>query len=92
MKRTEVTLDNYRGVAAEVLLLYGSDTDSVFKVTAEALQSVLPHSICMNSQIWTIGRSRITANLNESDRARDGPQPSRCRMKNRTVVQFGSMR
>jgi hypothetical protein len=47
VKRTEVTLDNYRGVAAEVLLLYGSDTDSVFKVTAEALQSVLPHSICI---------------------------------------------
>src|SRR5829696_4146932 len=47
VKRTEGTLDNYRGVAAEVLLLYGSDTDSVFKVTAEALQSVLPHSICI---------------------------------------------
>jgi hypothetical protein len=28
-----------------------SNTDSKFKVTAEALQSVLPHSICIDFQI-----------------------------------------
>jgi len=47
VKQTAGTLDDYRGVAADVLLLYGSNTDSKFKVTAEALQSVLPHSICI---------------------------------------------
>jgi hypothetical protein len=47
VKQTAGTLDDYRGVAADVLLLYGSNTDSMFKVTAEALQSVLPHSICI---------------------------------------------
>ena len=39
VKKTAGTLDDYRGVAADVLLLYGSNTDSMFKVTAEALQS-----------------------------------------------------
>ena len=45
VKKTAGTLDDYRGVAADVLLLYGSNTDSMFKVTAEALQSVLPHAM-----------------------------------------------
>jgi len=47
VKKTEGTLDDYRGVAADVLLLYGSNTDSMFKATAKALQSVLPHAVCI---------------------------------------------
>ncbi|HEX3196870.1 MAG TPA: hypothetical protein VHR39_04870 [Propionibacteriaceae bacterium] len=47
VKQTAGTLDDYRGVAADVLLLYGSSTESMFKVTAKALQSVLPHAICI---------------------------------------------
>jgi hypothetical protein len=47
VKKTEGTLDDYRGVAADVLLLYGSNTHSMFKVTAKALQSVLQHAMCI---------------------------------------------
>jgi pimeloyl-ACP methyl ester carboxylesterase len=41
---TEGTLDEYRKVTAEVLLMCGSHAPSLFTGTADALQSVLPHS------------------------------------------------
>jgi hypothetical protein len=47
VKKTEGSLDDYRGVPADVLLLYGRKTDSMFKVTAKTLPSVLPHCICI---------------------------------------------
>jgi pimeloyl-ACP methyl ester carboxylesterase len=47
VKRTKGTLNDYRAVTADVLLLYGSKTDSMFKTTATALQGVLPYSMCI---------------------------------------------
>ncbi len=44
VKQTAGTLDDYRALTAEVLLLYGSKTDSSFKVTAESLERVIPHA------------------------------------------------
>jgi hypothetical protein len=40
----------------------GGNTDSVFKITANALQSVLPTPAVSSSQIWTIGRSSNRTN------------------------------
>jgi hypothetical protein len=46
VKQTAGTLDDYSALTAEVLLLllYGSKTDSTFKVTAESLERVIPHA------------------------------------------------
>jgi pimeloyl-ACP methyl ester carboxylesterase len=41
---TEGTLEQYRQLAAQVLLMYGSETDPMFVACAEALHAVLPHS------------------------------------------------
>jgi pimeloyl-ACP methyl ester carboxylesterase len=41
---TEGTLEQYQQLHAEVLLMYGSETDPMFVDCAEALHSVLPHS------------------------------------------------
>jgi pimeloyl-ACP methyl ester carboxylesterase len=41
---TEGTLEQYRQLNAQVLLIYGSETDPMFADCAEALQAVLPHS------------------------------------------------
>jgi pimeloyl-ACP methyl ester carboxylesterase len=41
---TEGTLEQYRRLAAQVLLMYGSETDPMFVACAEALHAVLPHS------------------------------------------------
>jgi hypothetical protein len=38
------TLEPYRQLAAQVLLMYGSETDPMFVDCAEALHGVLPHS------------------------------------------------
>jgi pimeloyl-ACP methyl ester carboxylesterase len=42
--QTEGTLEQYRRLAAQVLLIYGSETDPMFVACAEALHAVLPHS------------------------------------------------
>jgi hypothetical protein len=41
---TEGTLEEYRVLDAQVLLIYGSETDPMFVDCAEALDAVLPHS------------------------------------------------
>jgi pimeloyl-ACP methyl ester carboxylesterase len=41
---TEGTLEQYRQLGAQVLLIYGAETDPVFVDCAEALHAVLPHS------------------------------------------------
>jgi pimeloyl-ACP methyl ester carboxylesterase len=41
---TEGTLEEYRQLDAQVLLLYGSETDPMFANCAEALHALLPHS------------------------------------------------
>ena len=41
---TEGTLEQYRQLDAQVLLIYGSETDPMFVDCAEALHGVLPHS------------------------------------------------
>ena len=41
---TEGTLEQYRQLDAQVLLIYGSETDLMFVDCAEALHAVLPHS------------------------------------------------
>jgi pimeloyl-ACP methyl ester carboxylesterase len=41
---TEGTLGHYRDLAAEVLLVYGGDSDGAFAATADALHGVLPRS------------------------------------------------
>jgi pimeloyl-ACP methyl ester carboxylesterase len=41
---TQGTLDEYRRFKAEVLLIYGSETDPMFVTTAQELHRVLPHS------------------------------------------------
>lgn len=41
---TEGTLEEYRQLDAQVLLMYGSETDPMFVDCAEALHAVLPHS------------------------------------------------
>ena len=41
---TEGTLEQYRQLDAQVLLMYGSETDPMFVTCAEALHAVLPHS------------------------------------------------
>ena len=41
---TEGTLEQYRQLDAQVLLIYGSETDPMFIDCAEALNAVLPHS------------------------------------------------
>jgi pimeloyl-ACP methyl ester carboxylesterase len=41
---TEGTLEQYRQLDAQVLLMYGSETDPMFVDCAEALHAVLPHS------------------------------------------------
>jgi pimeloyl-ACP methyl ester carboxylesterase len=41
---TEGTLEQYRQLDAQVLLMYGSETDPMFVDCAEALHEVLPHS------------------------------------------------
>jgi pimeloyl-ACP methyl ester carboxylesterase len=41
---TEGTLEQYRQLDAQVLLIYGSETDPMFVDCAEALHAVLPHS------------------------------------------------
>lgn len=44
VKSTEGTLDEYRNVSAEVLLLKGGISRDSFKVSIDALRNVLPHS------------------------------------------------
>jgi pimeloyl-ACP methyl ester carboxylesterase len=41
---TEGTLEQYRQLDAQVLLMYGRETDPMFVDCAEALHAVLPHS------------------------------------------------
>jgi pimeloyl-ACP methyl ester carboxylesterase len=41
---SEGTLEEYRQLDAQVLLMYGSETDPMFAECAEALHAVLPHS------------------------------------------------
>ena len=41
---TAGTLEQYRQLDAQVLLMYGSETDPMFADCAEALHAVLPHS------------------------------------------------
>jgi pimeloyl-ACP methyl ester carboxylesterase len=41
---TEGTLEQYRQLAAQVLLMYGSETDPMFVNCAESLHAMLPHS------------------------------------------------
>ena len=41
---TAGTLEHYRQLDAQVLLMYGSETDPMFADCAEALHAVLPHS------------------------------------------------
>jgi pimeloyl-ACP methyl ester carboxylesterase len=41
---TEGTLEQYRQLAAEVLLMYGGETDPMFVDCAQALHAVLPRS------------------------------------------------
>jgi pimeloyl-ACP methyl ester carboxylesterase len=41
---SEGTLDQYRQLDAQVLLIYGSETDPMFVACVEALHTVLPHS------------------------------------------------
>jgi len=44
VKETEGTLENYKNVSAEALLLNGSKSDPLIKDTLNALKKVLPHS------------------------------------------------
>jgi pimeloyl-ACP methyl ester carboxylesterase len=44
VKKTEGTLEDYKDVSAEVLLLGGSKTESMIKDSLNALNEVLPHS------------------------------------------------
>jgi pimeloyl-ACP methyl ester carboxylesterase len=44
VKSTEGTIDDYKDVAAEVLLLCGSDAPPLFKGTLDALENVLPRA------------------------------------------------
>jgi hypothetical protein len=44
VQATAGTLEQYRHVDAQVLLMYGSETDPMFVDCAEALHAVLPHS------------------------------------------------
>jgi hypothetical protein len=44
VKSTEGTIEEYRRVGAEVLLLHGSRTDELFTATASALTGVIPRS------------------------------------------------
>jgi len=44
VRETEGTLENYRDVSAEVLLLVGSKTQSLIKDSLNAMNKVLPHS------------------------------------------------
>ena len=44
VKATEGTIDFYRGVTAECLLMCGSNAPTLFTGTLDALQGVLPHS------------------------------------------------
>lgn len=48
VKATEGTLEQYRRVGAEVLLLHGSRTDEMFTATASALAGVLPRSTSLS--------------------------------------------
>jgi pimeloyl-ACP methyl ester carboxylesterase len=41
---TQGTLDEYRGLGADVLLMYGSQTEPIFVTTAQELHRVLPRS------------------------------------------------
>ena len=43
----EGTLEQYRQLDAQVLLMYGSDTDPMFVDCADALHAVLPHSTAL---------------------------------------------
>jgi hypothetical protein len=45
---TEGSLEQYRQLDAQALLMYGSETDPIFTGCAEALHAVLPH--------WTLLR------------------------------------
>ena len=47
MLDTEGTLEEYRVLDAQVLLIYGSETDPMFVDCADALHAVLPHSIVL---------------------------------------------
>ncbi|QBD78139.1 alpha/beta hydrolase [Ktedonosporobacter rubrisoli] len=44
VRQTEGTLENYRQVNAEVLLLFGGKSDALFKECITTLNSVLPHA------------------------------------------------
>jgi pimeloyl-ACP methyl ester carboxylesterase len=44
VQKTEGTLENYKNVSAEVLLLGGSKTEPMLKETLDALNKILPHS------------------------------------------------
>ena len=44
MLDTEGTPEQYRQLDAQVLLMYGSETDPMFVDCAQALYAVLPHS------------------------------------------------
>jgi pimeloyl-ACP methyl ester carboxylesterase len=44
---TQGTLDDYRRLEADVLLMYGSQTDPIFVTTAQELHRVLPRSTVM---------------------------------------------
>jgi len=44
VQKTEGTLENYKNVSAEVLLLRGSETEPLLRDTQDTLNKVLPHS------------------------------------------------
>lgn len=48
VKSTEGTLEQYREVSAEVLLLHGGLTDELFTATASALNAVIPRSTSLS--------------------------------------------
>ena len=54
---TEGTLELYRQLDAQVLLMYGSETDPMFLDCAEALHRVLPHS----TVLWLPGLNHDSA-------------------------------
>jgi hypothetical protein len=62
VKLSEGTLDDYRHLAADVLLMYGSESDTVFADTADALHGVLPRSTVIQLRDATTTPRRPTAN------------------------------
>jgi hypothetical protein len=75
---TEGTLEQYRQLDAQVLLMYGSETDPMFVDCAEALHAVLPHSTILR--------------LPELNHDQHRPTASRRRSLRRCVCSLGNQR